>query len=63
MELGGRSKVFIDVLAKSQLNLEDFVFIIVNFMCQLDLVKGSPESWLTLFLGMSVRALLEETSI
>ena len=45
IELGGKSKVFMDELVKSQPNLEDFVFVIVNVMYQLYLVKESPDSW------------------
>lgn len=32
----------------------------INFICQLDLAKGCPESGYTLFWGVSVRMFLED---
>jgi hypothetical protein len=37
--------------------------VVVNFLCQLDLAKGCPDSWGNIILGVSVRVFLEEISI
>ena len=37
--------------------------VVVNVMCQLKWAMGCPDSWLTLFLGVSVQVFLEEISI
>lgn len=37
--------------------------VIVSFKCQLDWIKGLPDSWQALFLGVSMRVFLEETDI
>jgi len=40
-----------------------YVAMMLNFMCQLDWVKGHPDIWLNIILGVSVRKFLDEINI
>lgn len=34
--------------------------VVISFVCQLDWAKGYPDNWQSLFLGVSMRVLMEE---
>lgn len=43
--------------------MKGLVPVMVITMCYLDWVEGYPDSWLALFLGVSLRVFLEEMSV
>ena len=40
-----------------------FYSVMVNFMCQLDRVTGSPDIWSNIILGVLVKVFLDEINV
>lgn len=58
----GRQNMYVCVLVRryQYINADT---VMVHFLCQLNWTEGFPGSWLTLFLGVSVRLCLEKIAI
>lgn len=58
----GRQNIYVCVLVcrYQYINTDT---VMVHFLCQLNWTEGFPGSWLTLFLGVSVRMCLEKIVI